>query len=61
MTSCLHIMGPELRLEEVRQVAVPVGRQTNTSVWLSLSALGGEACYLQMSFVPVVVWGLRFG
>ena len=38
-----------LCLEEVRHVAAPVGRQTN-SVWLSSSECGtvGEVCYLRL-------------
>jgi len=41
-----------LCLEEVRQVAVPVGRQDNCIVWLSSSERGaeGEICCLQLTY-----------
>jgi len=49
-TSCFHTMGPvgqnrAHRFEEVRQVAVPVGRQT-TTVFFGGNA--GEMCYLRL-------------
>jgi len=48
MTSCFHVMGPmgqnqaRFCFEEVRQVAVPVGRQTASVVGVHQNAATGE-------------------
>jgi len=46
-----------LCLEEVRQVAVSVGRRDNYSVSLSSSecATGGEVCYLQLTCFSLIL------